>query len=373
MQLKVDLSALNNAVKQMGADGLSVDFKLDDARPGLDPIDIDLAEGIEIELKDVAVESGLLDYKGRQILLYIQDHGGNVQVALQDGSSGKKYHVADCRTLREMRAKGRFERYVATNELSGEFFVSGTDYMTGKVLEGQTRLRVCKNCLTQLNYQGYKQGNRSQIFNAFSLEEFFATYSSFFPHMPRRLAGKQDSSYTEDWPMIATRFKAGKGFFCESCAVDLTQHKSLLHVHHKNGVKTDNRAVNLQALCAGCHRKQSAHEWMFIKHGDMRTITRLRREQGYGNADIGWKEVLGLADSGMSGVLYLAQSKRWQAPEVGYAIQAADRSIVAELEVAWPARKIGVAIDAKDIKAARERGWQVWSMIEALERFEGMQ
>jgi len=108
-------------------------------------------------------------------------------------------------------------------------------------MEGEARLWVCQNCVWALNYQGAKQGSAKNVAKAFSIEEFFATYSSFFGHMPSRKAGNQgDERYTADWKQLADRYKADRGFRCEACGVDLNKHKKLLHVHHRNGVKGDN-------------------------------------------------------------------------------------------------------------------------------------
>ena len=144
MRLTVDFSALHVAVNKMGADHLKQDFTLEIISSALDPIDIALSEeGIEVDLSEVTIKSGLLDYHGRQILLYIQDHGSNIQAALDDPAKGRKYHVADCRTLKRMREEGRFERYVATNDLSGDFLISGFDYFNRKKIQGNTKLKIC--------------------------------------------------------------------------------------------------------------------------------------------------------------------------------------------------------------------------------------
>ena len=138
MPLRVDLRNLHNAVLQMGAEPVTIDLNFI-AEP-LAEIDIKLAKGIELDFNDVAYDNGLLSYEGRQVLLYIQDHGGSVVTALEDGSKGRKFHVADCRTLKEMRDKGRYQRYVATNDLGEEFFIAGKDWKSGKQIEGNTKL-----------------------------------------------------------------------------------------------------------------------------------------------------------------------------------------------------------------------------------------
>lgn len=366
MHLTVDFSALHAAVQQMGAQAVDPEFHLGREREALDPIDIALREtGIDVILKDVNTDTGLLAYKGRQVLLYIQDHGSNVQKALDNGSTGRKYHVAFCKTLTEMQSKGKFEKYVVTNDTSGEFFISGLSIHTRSPIEGKTQLDVCKNCLDYLNYQGYKQGSQSTIFSRFSLTEFFATYSSFFPHMPSRLAGENDSLYTPDWPIISGKYRADQDFCCESCGVNLSNHKNLLHTHHKNGVKTDNRKSNLQALCVDCHRKQPYHNHLFVRHLDMQLITRLRRLQAIVRTDISWNEVFKLADPGVHGILYHYRSKGWSPPEVGYEIHEPDGRIIRQLELAWPFERFGIAIAEEDIRIARGQGWQVLSMREA--------
>ena len=370
MKLTVDFSELHAAVALMGADKLDVGNPLRATLSAIDPIDIVLSsEGLEVHINEVEMQSGMLAFQGRQVLLYIQDHGTGVQEALDDGIKGNKFHVADCVTLKKMRAAGRFQRYVATNNIEGTFMISGSDYYSGQAVEGKTRLRVCKNCLSKLNYKGYSQGNRAKIFDAFSLTEFFETFSSFFPHMPKRMAGNNDSLYTDDWPQLSARCKALKNYICESCHVDLSDHKHLLHVHHRNGVKTDNSASNLQVLCADCHRKQPLHDWMFVKHADTQLINRLRRHQKGDNARINWDQAFVFADPGVHGVLHLARAKGMPPPRIGYEINDATQGLVAELELAWPGRRMGVAISDQDVIAANKKGWRVWSMIEALEHF----
>ena len=59
MKLDVDLSALLAAVQRMG--GPLRDWELPDLNTAqLDPIDIELAEGLEIELKDLAFDNGYM-------------------------------------------------------------------------------------------------------------------------------------------------------------------------------------------------------------------------------------------------------------------------------------------------------------------------
>ena len=112
-------------------------------------IDVELKEGKKIALSEVDTDERLLSYKGRQVLLYIRDHGDHVQAALEDGSEGRRFHLTFCRTLKEMK-RDRIELYVATIDFSGQFHITGTDPETGTPITGKTDLAPCRNCLEEL-------------------------------------------------------------------------------------------------------------------------------------------------------------------------------------------------------------------------------
>lgn len=369
MIINVDFSDLDEALRRMGAKPVSI--LISDPMQPLDRIDIKLEKGITIlDIRDIDTKNGLLNYKGRQVLLYIQDHGGRIQMALHDGQQGNKFHVANCNTLQTMHAHGRYERYVVTNRLDGDFFITGRDSQMNRSVEGTAKLLVCQNCLKALNYKGAMHENTRQLAQRFNLGEFFSTYSSFFTHLPQRRAGdSRDEAYTKDWTQIAMRFKAGKAFKCESCDVDLKEHRNLLHAHHRNGVKSDNRSSNLVALCAACHRKQAYHGHMFVPHADMSTINQLRARQGkFRGAK--WDTVLEYCDPALHGLLDACRRMGVALPEVGLDIQGSRGAVVANLELAWRSTKVGVAINNKDRDAAKTAGWCVWEMKAVLQDIE---
>jgi len=142
----------------------------------------------------------------------------------------------------------------------------------------------------------------------------------------------------------------------------------LLHTHHKSGVKTNNKLSNLQALCIDCHRKQVNHEHLFVHHEDMVMINHLRREQGQLKKG-SWSEVFEFSDPALHGLLAKCEHNRVKNPVVAYEILGDMDEIVAELELAWPKSKNCIVIRKDDAVVAREHGWHVWTMIEAMDDF----
>jgi hypothetical protein len=71
-------------------------------------------------------------------------------------------------------------------------------------------------------------------------------------------AKSDGGDYSGDWSSVSFALKQKRGWTCEMCRFTLL-NSGLIHVHHLNGVKTDNSVANLQVLCALCHgRKHSS-------------------------------------------------------------------------------------------------------------------
>ncbi|RXJ71674.1 HNH endonuclease [Veronia nyctiphanis] len=372
MKLTVDFFSLKEAVQKMGAKKAGK-FELETTVSTIDPIDITLGGGLSVELKDVDIHSGLLSYKGRQVLLYIKDHGWKVLSAIDDPMTGNRFHVADCSKLKSMRAEGRFERYVVINDTSGNFPISGASHYGRGFEEGKARLKICKLCLKYLNYQGYEFGGiRKQIFEQFDMSQFFSTYSSFFTHMPSRSAETAKTAYSSDWTKVSSSYRVEKGFSCEQCGVNLRSHRTMLHVHHINGVKSDNSLSNLKALCIDCHSKQPMHRHMAVSHEQRQKVNQLRKEQHIlGHLD-DWQKVFDFSDPGVHGVLYIGKRSRLKIPDVNFNINDIHGNSVACLELAWPKEKFGVAISQRDRERATGLGWKVVSVNYFVENYKSI-
>jgi len=360
MKITVDLNDLWSAVLSMG--GGVADFRYDASTDDAFETEKNILRR-DIPLEDVDSRGGVLEVDGSQVLLYIEDHGSNVESVISGAAEGRRFHVADCSTLKEMRSKNRFDRYVVTNDVSGRFPVSGKSAYGHNLREGLAELKVCRNCLAYLNYKGYKS-NRTAVHKHFSLDEFFSHYSTLFSSFPKTIADKR-GGYADNWEEISHAYRKQQGFHCEACDVNLTRYPHLLHTHHINGVKRDNLPSNFRALCIDCHRKEPSHEHMQVRSREIHTINRLRSEQALIKSE-DWQDVLTFVDTSYHGLLDIYRSKNMAVPEICYDIRDTRGMVLATAELAWPRVKKAISHHVSDMRTLEEAGWTVKSLSDAL-------
>src|SRR5262249_15899590 len=122
----LSLNALRRAMGATAPGGFSPSY-----RPSLltqDELDQLAGGGIDVTFDEITkLEDGTLGYKDSRVLVYIRDvstYGGDFTLP--------RFHVAYCRTLDEMRAARRFERYVVATRDDGQFWIH-------KISNGQKR------------------------------------------------------------------------------------------------------------------------------------------------------------------------------------------------------------------------------------------
>ncbi len=276
MKLSPDFTSLWNVADLMGDQTFA--FNIDYQPTDIAPIKIRLKEGIEVEVSDIDWDGPVASYQGHQILFYIADQGWNIDDVINNPIEGKKFHMSWCSTLDNMKRQGRIERYVATADLTGRFKVFGTSESEGgKERHARANLKVCKNCLANINYKNYHR-NKTEVFREFDIPEFFEHYRSYFEHTPN-LEVDPTKGYSEDWHKISARKKEQAGWRCEDCGVELVSNHDLMQTHHINGVKSDNREQNLQALCVECHSKKPGHEHMRVPLITRQRLAKLRHQE----------------------------------------------------------------------------------------------
>lgn len=77
--------------------------------------------------------------------------------------------------------------------------------------------------------------------------------------------------YVKNWEEISLAYRSIHKFTCERCGVHVEDgfDHQYMQVHHRNGVKTDNREINLECLCIQCHSNvDEIHRKNFAKGGN---------------------------------------------------------------------------------------------------------
>ncbi|SEA20589.1 HNH endonuclease [Microbulbifer marinus] len=334
MRIDFNLSALAAALKPLAYGHSPLD--LNSVPLGRLEIDPRLKKGqIEIEAGHIEHDpQGRATFADRPVLLFIKDQGGYLPEVLGGQlEKGKMVHLRRCSTIKSMAEDGRGDRYSVLIRDDGYFPVYAAGY--GVTSEEQpARRRVCLICLTELNLIGRWDFNKRKLAASFHFEKYLggelgrdqlfnaqygAPDSKRFPlggseapvpegklrtvHVPLKKATGTASPLAKEpqpidtarptptpedkkgepdsWGEISQQMRQAAGWTCSECKVCLSQHPRLLHVHHRNGQKKDNRAGNLQVLCVECHQKQPMHGHLRVTAGDAALLAELRERQSH--------------------------------------------------------------------------------------------
>jgi hypothetical protein len=221
-------------------------------------------EGIDVSFNELTVlHDGTLAYKDSRVLLYIRDVNEYGRTTREP-----RYHLAHCSTLQEMQSRGRFERYVIAAEITGTFQLNIITRQ-GRRSE-RRRLHVCQNCLTEIGFDDFSRDDdrdqRHRYVAAFTPDRFFEVYPRSL-HVRKPAHTEQTAplnDYTPDFREISASLRRQAGWRCQDCQrvfADMRLRR-YVHVHHRNGIKSDNSRQNLQVLCLGCHAETPNHSHM---------------------------------------------------------------------------------------------------------------
>jgi hypothetical protein len=238
------------------------------------------------ELEIPADGQPYLDGTGRPVFIYIRDVRLNADHATAEAAAAHpedytRVHLTECSTISDMRRQNRFQRYVRTNSRSGALKMHLTSRL-GSVLSGAIDLRVCRNCLNAMDWQGYRNksvGEKKRAWRAFDRAIFLETYTPSFVTRPHGHEDDPPDTYSTDWSDVSRKARQRSGFRCEHCNVHVGRAEAeLLDVHHRDHRKVNNSPANLEVLCKLCHADIHSHYKPRLE--EVTRLRSLRREQG---------------------------------------------------------------------------------------------
>ena len=216
------------------------------------------------------------------ILVYIHDqtylkHHGTKP--LENKEDRRRVHLVECKTIIKKRRFGKYNvQYHWIRRSDGKFparfIIDNKEYP-----KAEYELCVCKDCLGDLKIKD-KCDWYNFDFGKYLNGEYIDSKKPKL-RMPKNNPSMASSSgnYTSDWKRISDETKERRNFTCEECGVYCEAYRHLLHVHHKDGQRQNNRPTNLEVLCLDCHSKQPEHGHMSVRPAHLKLIQKLRKEQ----------------------------------------------------------------------------------------------
>lgn len=256
-----EFKPLKNLVEEMGATYKTA-FQVSWDKLNEDDIEEKLrTSGLNVDFDEIQFnERGFSTYKNRIVLFYIKTQLAKYYY------SGYKFHFSKCSTISTAIQENRNSRYVISKRTDGLFDVILQDGFNED--ERQIELKPCRNCLREVNYNGYAVGSKSkrdQIYNFFDINELLEGGIGGIDLGTMSLFRDSDKVGVDKYPdnfdsEVRPRELKRHNYTCNACRIRLHKFPKYLHVHHINGDKSWNSYRNLQLLCIECHSKLPKHE-----------------------------------------------------------------------------------------------------------------
>jgi hypothetical protein len=177
-----------------------------------------------------------------------------------------KFHVVECQTIREQKRGNRFRgRYFWHNSNVVELH----DRETG-IIHRDVELSICQHCRRQV---AQDIDTTQDFFDQFEVEDTI-----------EETVRTGIGGYTLNWKKISALFRSSKNYQCERCTlqVESNSDKRFMHVHHKDGNKTNNKSSNLESLCILCHAFEDDHHQQNFGKVRQKTVLKSFIKKYYG-------------------------------------------------------------------------------------------
>lgn len=160
-------------------------------------------------------------------------------------------HYCKCETITSFIGQGTFQKEYRFAETDKVMVIDKDDNRKDKEVDN---MPFCKNCLRRMREL------RGAHVSPQDIEAEFRELSEKARQAatgPRREGDDEVDifGYPRNWQEVSKEFREKKNFTCEKCGYHAESYyqQQFIHVHHRNGDKTNCRDSNLQCLCIRCH------------------------------------------------------------------------------------------------------------------------
>ncbi len=264
----MNFDSLDKLVKKMGAEIKEWDSGATIEKIDIKPIDFGGKKSIREALSEFQMDDkGILYKDGVPWILYIMAPKDATIDELKNNPKESKntprYHITgNCSTIRDMKNRNRYDRYVFTPNIEEKFDVYGYPSRSKWWGKGKPQkvedveLGVCFNCLKNVDYYLVGKRNPSELRKTFDVGEWFEdNVQEKFIKTRFSPENFPNPEYNEDYYTKSAQLKLRRNWICENCGfTGAPSHKNLIHTDHIDGNSGNNSDSNLRLLCIDCHR-----------------------------------------------------------------------------------------------------------------------